>query len=120
MKLEINISKGKFWTLTTLLVLAISVFVFAATDKPNPGHGAGEVEGLIELQQKVDSLISEDEWPSGTYCIWKKGECPSGFTLASMTIDGEDDDDEGWNAGGPIGDSNADGKKNYNINACCK
>ncbi len=67
MKLEINITKGKFWVITTLLVLAISVFVFAA--KPNPGHSAGEVEGTV---------------PSG-FCVFsaEKNNCPNGFVPLS-------------------------------------
>ncbi len=67
MKLEINITKGKFWVITTLLVLAIGVFVFAA--KPNPGHSAGEVEGTV---------------PSG-FCVFSAEEssCPSGFVPLS-------------------------------------
>lgn len=121
MKLEINITKGKFWTLSLLLILAIGVFVLAASSTvPNPGHAKGDIEGLTDLESRVVVLEKKEIWPTGSYCIWKKGECPAGFTLASMTIDGEDTGQDDWKGGGPIGDSNMDGKANYNINACCK
>ncbi len=74
MKLEINITKEKFWVITTLLVLAIGVFVFAATEtKPNPGHSADEVEGTV---------------PSG-FCLFsaEKNSCPNGFVKSEKFND---------------------------------
>ena len=118
MKLEINITKGKFWVLVSLLVVVIGVFVLA--DKPTPvGHSKDEIEGLEDLVIKVTALEEKDDWPEGSYCIWKKGTCPTPFIDASLNIDGEDNDED-WNTGGPIGDSASTGGSNVLLVACCK
>ncbi len=95
MKLEINITKGKFWVITTLLILAISVFVFAATGtKPNPGHSAGEVEGTV---------------PSG-FCVFsaEKNNCPNGFVPSSEKFK-----DRTIREGTEVGFGTSDGIHNY-------
>lgn len=53
MKLEINLSKGKFWVLVVLVVLAIGIGVYAAIEKPNPGHSVEEIGGL---EDKIKDL----------------------------------------------------------------
>lgn len=119
MKIEVNITKRKFWALVTMFILVVGVFVLAA--KPTPvGHSVNEIEGLSELQKKVDELAAKSEWPSGEYCVWKKGTCPAGFKEAGLSIDGEDSGKDDWGSGGPIGDSFSDSEVNYQIRACCK
>ncbi|MBI2573263.1 hypothetical protein HYV86_05360 [Candidatus Woesearchaeota archaeon] len=57
MKLEINITKGKFWTLVVLAIAIVGVFVFADSHLPsNPGHSIGQIDGLDE---RVNGLITE-------------------------------------------------------------
>ncbi|MBI4151947.1 hypothetical protein HY496_03165 [Candidatus Woesearchaeota archaeon] len=118
MKIEIQITKGKFWSLAVLALLAIGIFVLAAA--PNPGHTADEIDGLTELGNRVTKVeeMLVDPWPEGSYCIWKKGNCPSGFQEASLSIDAEDEG--GWETGGPIGESRDTGGDNVILVACCK
>lgn len=53
MKLEINITKGKFWALTIICIVAISAIIYAAgSEKPNPGHSIDEINGLQEMIQR--------------------------------------------------------------------
>jgi len=129
MKVEINITKGKFWFLTSLLVLIIGVLVFAATGtKPNPGHSADEVEGLTVLMQRVDTL-EKIIWPPGEYCILQAGKkCPVGFESGEICVDSMDSDVGPYNPGnndrrtGKYGDSGgpACGKSSVQFLLCCK
>ncbi len=85
MKLEINITKGKFWTLIILIVLAVGVFVFAA-DPTVFGHSADEISwgtiaGDLEIRDlkitgelDAESLYNEDD------CEWT-GESPTSTLL---------------------------------------
>lgn len=58
MKLEINLTKGKFWALMAVGILLIGVLVYAAASgKPNPGHSTAEIEGL---DTKLNNYITKD------------------------------------------------------------
>jgi hypothetical protein len=47
MKIEINITKGKFWALLVLGILSLGILALAVVpDTPNPGHDASEIAGL--------------------------------------------------------------------------
>ncbi|XP_041452750.1 uncharacterized protein LOC121405848 [Lytechinus variegatus] len=56
-------------------------------------------------------------WPAGSYCIYKRGSCPRGFTEGSIYWDDEDDDNENSVSGvRPDGDYNS----NTRIYFCCR
>lgn len=59
MKLEINITKAKFWILTIICIVAISAIIYAAeSDKPNPGHDAGDITiGDEKIQKYIDDRV---------------------------------------------------------------
>ena len=67
MKLEINITKTRFWGLTIIAISLAAVIILAAGEgKSNPGHSAEEVEGTV---------------PS-SFCVFSSQAniCPQGFT----------------------------------------
>ncbi|CAH1789708.1 unnamed protein product [Owenia fusiformis] len=65
---------------------------------------------------KTDSSGSYD-WPAGSYCIFKKSSCPSGFTEGSKTI--ADDDIDNNNAyGGVLPDGTYNSITKYKF--CCR
>jgi len=126
MKLEINITKGKFWVLTTLLVLVVGVLVFAVSSTvPNPGHSAGEVEGLNDLINRVDALETDGTWLKGNYCVLQIGDsCPDGFKIGSICFDTEDENNEDKRVGsyGANGDlcTGQAGHGSMLLKFCCK
>ena len=99
MKLEINITKGKFWALATLLILVIAVFVFAATTVPNPGHAKENIEGLSQLFDDVEKLKSSPSLTAidnGNFCFISNiaDSCPDQFTKGRVCFDTEDEKNE--------------------------
>ena len=76
----------------------------------------------VATKRYVDSKVSSSGWPAGSYCIWKNGACPSGFSHRSMTLDvGTHSHDMSPNEG-PIGSSYATGSTRswFYFHACCK
>ena len=65
MKIEINITKGKFWTLMVLGILSLGILVLAVVpDTPNPGHDASEISGLTaesigDFEDKVVDVLRD-------------------------------------------------------------
>jgi len=75
----------------------------------------------VATKNYVD-INTAGKWPSGSYCIWKNGNCPTGFTHKSMTLAvGTHNHDMSPNEG-PIGSSYATGStySTFYFNACCK
>eukprot|EP00057_Strongylocentrotus_purpuratus_P009111 XP_011663585.1 PREDICTED: uncharacterized protein LOC105438006 [Strongylocentrotus purpuratus] len=66
---------------------------------------------------KTQSSSAEDTWPAGSYCIYKKGDCPSGFVSGSITWDDENSRN-GNRAGGTLPDGTYDHKTV--IFFCCR
>lgn len=69
------------------------------------GHSANEIN------------ISEWGWPSGGYCILKKGDCPSGFEPGYRFWDDEDNNNKN-SYSGILPDGSYGG--NTGIYFCCK
>ena len=85
---------------------------------------------LKQLERKVNDLEAHPRWPTGSYCILKKGKCPIGFThvengvhaLKMWSCTG------GFSGKGNVGDSIIGKHKNCQngnygdvvIHACCK
>lgn len=65
MKLEINITKGKFWALALLGLLVLGMLAYAGVDKTLPWHSADQIEGLDE---KLKSLIGPSNFTYGDTC----------------------------------------------------
>ncbi|XP_078616292.1 uncharacterized protein LOC144884710 [Branchiostoma floridae x Branchiostoma japonicum] len=66
---------------------------------------------------KTSSLQGYGNWPSGSYCIFKKGGCPSGFQNGEVFWDDEDDDNRNRVSGQlPHGQYN----RNTLIRYCCR
>jgi hypothetical protein len=66
MKLEINITKGKFWVLLSVGLLMVAALVIASNhEKPNPGHSLEEVGELndrllaLDTSYKLDCITGE-------------------------------------------------------------
>ncbi|XP_030844468.1 uncharacterized protein LOC105438006 [Strongylocentrotus purpuratus] len=66
---------------------------------------------------KTQSSSAEDTWPAGSYCIYKKGDCPSGFVSGSIRWDDENSRN-GNRAGGTLPDGTYD--HNTVIFFCCR
>nr|XP_054774222.1 uncharacterized protein LOC129282359 [Lytechinus pictus] len=56
-------------------------------------------------------------WPAGSYCIYKRGSCPSGFTEGNIYWDDEDDNN-GNSVSGVLPDG--DYGRNTRIYFCCR
>ena len=85
---------------------------------------------LKQLERKVNDLEAHPRWPTGSYCILKKGKCSIGFThvengvhaLKMWSCTG------GFSGKGNVGDSIIGKHKNCQngnygdvvIHACCK
>ena len=123
MRLEINITKGKFWALATLLILVIAVFVFAATNAPNPGHAKEDIEGLTDLETRVDKLEANSF--DQNFCVIKKGDtCPTTMPVEGfICVDTEDSGGNKDTLGGvfeSVITSGQCGDSSKGFSFCCK
>lgn len=101
MKIEINITKRKFWVLVAMFLLVVGIFVFA--DKPIPvGHSIDEIEGLNDLMNTVDNHVKAIEacsWENqmndmGDPSSEKETKCDQGKYLAGIKFRNGDEADE--------------------------
>ncbi len=104
MKLEINLTKGKFWALMVVGILLVGVLVYAAANsKPNPGHGLDEIdlsgltaESIKGLDQKILTLISTNLYVNnagkGIFNNAYDIECDNGDQLVGGGCDCTDTD----------------------------
>ena len=68
-----------------------------------------------DLRNDLDSI---SEWPSGSYCIFRKGgSCPSGFSEGRRLHDDEDDSNRN-SVSGQLPDGIYNGNTQYEF--CCK
>ena len=109
MKLEFNISKGKFWVLVVLLVISVAALVYAKSVSINPGHSTDEIEGLEEkikevapdmFREMIEEMVVEKVDLSSGGANQNLIDCTNGKTaigcsvMREYTIDGETD--TGW------------------------
>ncbi|XP_035688654.1 uncharacterized protein LOC118424220 [Branchiostoma floridae] len=66
---------------------------------------------------KTKNEEGDGDWPSGNYCIFKKGNCPGGFQSGWLFWDDEDDDNKN-SVGGELPDGNYD--RDTMIRYCCR
>ncbi|XP_071478967.1 uncharacterized protein [Diadema antillarum] len=93
-----------------------------ANEWSDPLHLAGSVSHENIEQQfciKTVAEMSDDPWifQPGTYCIYKRGDCPSGFTEGSIFWDDEDDQNSNSRRG-VLPDGNYD--TNTRLEYCCR
>ncbi|XP_786957.3 uncharacterized protein LOC581886 [Strongylocentrotus purpuratus] len=50
----------------------------------------GQANMEYNFCMKTQSSLDGEAWPAGSYCIYKKGDCPSGFQSGSIRWDDED------------------------------
>jgi len=63
MKLEINITKKRFWMLATIItVFIVGIFVYAAVDESKGWHPVDQVEGLEEQLTGLEISCDWDGW----------------------------------------------------------
>ena len=58
------------------------------------------------------------QWPKGSYCILKKGDCPAGFNTGTVEWDDEDDGNANYFSG--VLPDGSYGKRNTIIHFCCR
>ena len=87
---------------------------------PSPWVFEGYCNKNLKIFYCIKTVTSSDrgiKWPKGSYCIVKKGECPTGFSEGSVFWD-----DENFFNDNKVGGERVDGKfgKNTEIYYCCR
>ncbi|XP_061177538.1 uncharacterized protein LOC133186319 [Saccostrea echinata] len=77
----------------------------------------GEIATYFCMKIKVTPTEYNRTWPSGNYCILKKGDCPAGFRQGVLHMDDEDDNNGNVHVGALPDGFFVDGNS---ISFCCR